>query len=77
MAQFTKRAIMEAFIKLLGEYPFHLVCGLNLALLLEVAVCPADTVSEQLPSIVERARDGIALVNGLVGSTAEADANEF
>ena len=70
-------SVNNEFTKLLDEYPFHLVCGLNLALLLEVAVCPADTVSEQLPGIVERARDGIALVNGLVESTAETDANEF
>ena len=40
-------------------------------------MCPADTIAEQLPSIVEQAREGIALVNDLVERAAEADANEF
>lgn len=70
-------SVNNEFTKLLDEYPFHLVCGLNLALLLEIAVCPADTIAEQLPSIVEQAREGIALVNDHVERAAEADANEF
>lgn len=72
-------SVNNEFMKLLAEYPFHLVCGLNLALLLEVAVCPADMIADQLPSIVERAREGVALCDDLVrgaATTAEED-NDF
>lgn len=72
-------SVNNEFMKLLPEYPFHLVCGLNLALLLEVAVCPGDMIAEQLPSIVERAREGVTLCDGLVRGTAEPeeDDNDF
>ena len=73
-------SVNNEFTKLLAEYPFHLVCGLNLALLLEVAVCPAESIAQQLPSIVERAREGVALVNELIGdavAAAEEGDNDF
>lgn len=71
-------SVNNEFMKLLAEYPFHLVCGLNLALLLEIAVCPADMIADQLPSIVERAREGIALCDDMVrGAIAAEEDNDF
>lgn len=71
-------SVNNEFMKLLAEYPFHLVCGLNLALLLEIAVCPADMIADQLPSIVERAREGVALCDDMVrGAIAAEEDNDF
>ena len=72
-------SVNNEFTKLLAEYPFHLVCGLNLALLLEVAVCPAESIAQQLPSIVERAREGVALCDDMVRGTADSceEDNDF
>ena len=71
-------SVNNEFMKLLAESPFHLVCGLNLALLLEIAVCPADMIADQLPSIVERAREGVALCDDMVrGAIAAEEDNDF
>jgi fructoselysine and glucoselysine-specific PTS system IIA component len=71
-------SVNNEFMKLLDEYPFHLVCGLNLGLLLEVAACPGDEVASQLPKIVERAREGILVCDDLARQAAGADEdNDF
>lgn len=74
-------SVNNEFMKLLGSYRFHLVTGLNLALLLEVVSCPAEQLAESLPDIVATAREHIVLCNDLVTAQQAAlndeDLNDF
>lgn len=59
-------SVNNEFMRLLDKYPFLLVTGLNLALLLEVVTCPGDDLERRLPEIVQSAREHIAICNELV-----------
>lgn len=69
-------SVNNEFMRLLGQYNFRLITGLNLALLLEVITCPADDLAANLPDIVQRAREHIVLCNELVDIEAAAAADE-
>ena len=63
-------------VVLLDKYNFHLITGINLALLFEVVTCPAEDLTANLPSIVEQAREHIVLCNELVEAKAAAAADD-
>ena len=58
-------SVNNEFMGLLGTYDFHLLTGLNLALLIEVAACPVESLAAELPHIVERAKEHIVLCTDL------------
>lgn len=73
-------SVNNEFMRLLGDYPFLLVTGLNLALLLEVVTCPGDELEERLPEIVQNAREHIVVCNGLAFAPrdeTDEEQNEF
>ena len=69
-------SVNNEFMGLLDKYNFHLITGLNLALLFEVVTCPAEDLTANLPSIVEQAREHIVLCNELVEAKAAAAADD-
>ena len=69
-------SVNNEFMGLLDKYNFHLITGINLALLFEVVTCPAEDLTANLPSIVEHAREHIVLCNELVEAKAAAAADD-
>ena len=69
-------SVNNEFMGLLDKYNFHLITGINLALLFEVVTCPAEDLTANLPSIVEQAREHIVLCNELVEGKAAAAADD-
>ena len=69
-------SVNNEFMGLLDKYNFHLITGINLALLFEVVTCPAEDLTANLPSIVEQAREHIVLCNELVEAKAAAAADD-
>ena len=69
-------SVNNEFMGLLDKYDFHLITGINLALLVEVITCPAEDLTANLPSIVEHAREHIVLCNELVEAKAAAAADD-
>lgn len=71
-------SVNNEFIRLLDEYPFHLITGLNLPCLLELVTCPGDELARRLPEILNQSREGIALCNDLVsGAQAKMVDDDF
>ena len=70
-------SVNNEFMGLLDTYSFHLVTGLNLALLIEVAACPAESLAAELPRIVERANSTSSLRTDLANGAAQDEAEEF
>ena len=71
-------SVNNEFMQLLAEYPFHLVTGINFALLLEIGMCPAEELVESLPRIVSAAREHIVLCDTLlVEGDEEDEGNSF
>lgn len=66
-------SVNNEFMQLLAEYPFHLITGINFALLLEMSMCPVEELVESLPKIVSAAREHIVLCDTLLDRGDEED----
>lgn len=60
-------SVNQTAIRLMEEYGFRLVTGINLPLLLELFFIPGDITTEMILDIVERAREQIICVNVVAG----------
>ena len=57
-------SVNNEFMRFTEDYPFYLVSGLNLSLLLELALYPDELKSDTIQKIVEHNSDYIVLCSG-------------
>ena len=57
-------SVNNEFMRFTEDYPFYLVSGLNLSLLLELALYPDELKSDTIPKIVEHNSDYIVFCSG-------------
>lgn len=68
-------SVNNEFMRYTKEYPFYLVSGLNLSLLLELALYPDELKQEAIQKIIEHNSDYIVFCSGDVLSLQEE--NDF
>lgn len=72
-------SINQIFCRMLQKYSFHLISGMNLALLLELALYPQDHIAkEELRKMMKNAKEDLSLMNEeLTAFAAEAEEADF
>ncbi len=58
-------SVNSIFVKLLNEYGFWLISGMNLALVVQILLMGEDVTEESIKSTIETTKNGILLCNGL------------
>ncbi len=66
-------SVNQTAARLMGEYGFSLVTGINLPLLLELFFIPGDITPEMIAEIVERAKEQIIYVNAAAEPVPDGD----
>ncbi len=70
-------SVNQIFMGYLPTRSFHLITGINLALVLQIALCFDDTMTaEYILEAIEMAKEEIKYVNHAVESFAEAESGE-
>ena len=72
LADLLGGSVCNEFIKLSAHRPFHLIAGLNLALLMEI-IFADEITKESIEEIIGIAQNSISYVNNLVEDDASAD----
>ena len=68
-------SVNNEFMQYIMDYPFTLISGLNLPLLLELVMCSEEVVDESLRAIVKNAGSSITICNDLVACGNHMDNN--
>ncbi len=69
-------SVNQVATKLMGEYGYQLITGINLPLLLELVFIPDPIAPERIEEIVRCAREQIIFVNGFAGASDEAGTDD-
>ncbi|MBS6954692.1 MAG: hypothetical protein KH230_15845 [Enterocloster asparagiformis] len=69
-------SVNQVATKLMGEYGYQLITGINLPLLLELVFIPDPIAPERIEEIVRCAREQIIFVNGFAGTSDEAGTDD-
>lgn len=69
-------SVNQVATKLMREYGYQLITGINLPLLLELVFIPDPIAPERIEEIVRCAREQIIFVNGFAGTSDEAGTDD-
>ena len=70
-------SVNNEFMELLGEYPFHLVTGLNLGLLLGIVCAPVGQTPDQIRETVNEAGKTLVYCNDLIDESEQIESEDF
>ena len=77
MTDIAGGSVNQIAARLMKEYSFHLITGLNLPLLLELSFKTGDLNVEDIHLAVKTSRDQISYINELPVSSVEEDTEEL
>lgn len=68
-------SVNNEFLKYIMQYPFYLVSGLNLGMLLEFVLSTKELNNETIKEIIDRSKNNIVLCNDILHSEDSSDSD--